>query len=87
MTAARLAPISPRMLTKEQAAHYCGLSVPAFIGACPPPAVSLGKTSRTHRWDIRQLDRWLDTFTGSSSAASVEPDMLALMRKGHARAD
>lgn len=69
MTAARRAAISPRMLTKEQAAEYCGVSVPTFNRCCPVRPAAMGDDARLHRYDVKLLDVWLDSF-GPGVAAS-----------------
>lgn len=69
------AAIQPRMLTKEQAAAYCGVSVPTFIDICPLPPVSLGPDARLNRWDVRALDEWLDKIAGTGSPAARPTSM------------
>lgn len=51
-----------RLLTKSQAAHYCGLSVPTFGSVCPVRAIALGVGVRMERYDIRALDNWIDSL-------------------------
>jgi hypothetical protein len=47
------------MLSREQAAAYCGVSVPTFMSQCPVIPVKM----RTRvLYDRTQLDRWLDTL-------------------------
>lgn len=53
------AAIAPRLLTRPQAAAYCGLSCPAFSdwvkrGRLPGPI------SGTARWDLKAIDAALD---------------------------
>ena len=55
--------IVPRLLTREQAAAYCGLSVTGFsewvkTGRLPGPIVD------TARWDLRAIDAALDSLSG-----------------------
>lgn len=80
MSARGAAKIQPRMLTKEQAAEYCGVSVPAFARTCPVQPAAMGDDSRLHRYDVRLLDAWLDTF-GPGVAASVDDFWIAKAAK------
>lgn len=55
--------IDPRLLTREQAAAYCGYSRSGFsrlvsIGALPGPIPGLS------RWDKRAIDARLDKISG-----------------------
>jgi hypothetical protein len=56
--------IIPRLLTRRQAAKYCGVSVPTFDGVCPVKAVALGTGKRLERFDRISLDRWISSLTG-----------------------
>lgn len=49
-----------RLLTKAQAARYCGLSVPTFGSVCPVRAIALGVGVRMERYDVIELDSWID---------------------------
>lgn len=51
-----------RLLTKSQAARYCGLSVPTFDSVCPVRAIALGFGARMERFDMRDIDRWIDSL-------------------------
>ena len=53
-------PLEPRLLSRELAAAYCGLSVPTFECTCPVRAVRV--RSRV-LYDRVAIDRWLDTLT------------------------
>lgn len=64
-----------RMLTRQQAAKYCGVSVPTFMLVCPISPVALGEGKRLERYDIRALDEWLDRL--GSDGASLNNDWLA----------
>ena len=55
--------IIPRLLTRRQAADYCGVSVPTFEGICPIKAVALGTGKRLERFDRISLDRWISSLT------------------------
>lgn len=71
----------PRLLTREQAAIYCGVSGPTFSVHCPVRPISLGPGKRLERYDIRSLDRWIDTLSGA--AASSGKDWLAALEPDH----
>lgn len=47
-----------RMLTKAEAAHHCGISTPQFARECPVTPVRFANGNL--RWDVQDLDRWLD---------------------------
>lgn len=61
--------IVPRLLTREQAAAYCGVSLPTFMGICPVRAIALGASKRLERYDLRSLEQWIDTFSGDKSSS------------------
>lgn len=68
----------PRMLTRKDAAEYCGVSIPSFereisLGRLPMP-VKLG--NRDH-WCIKGLDAALDRITN----ANDEPDYIKDMKR------
>jgi predicted DNA-binding transcriptional regulator AlpA len=75
LTAQRRQPrlaVTPRLLTRQQAAEYCGLSPAGFSmwikqGRLPGPILG------TNRWDLRAIDRALDALSniqyGDSGAA------------------
>lgn len=53
----------PRLLNRDAAAAYCGISTAHFsehVGSKVPP-IQLG---RRKLWDIRSLDQWLDQQSG-----------------------
>jgi hypothetical protein len=65
--------IAPRLLTREQAAAYCGLSVQGFgrwvrLGRLPDPIPG------TARWDLKAIDIALDSASGISNTASSPLD-------------
>jgi predicted DNA-binding transcriptional regulator AlpA len=55
--------IIARLLTRQQAAAYCGVSVPTFDGICPIKPVALGTGKRLERFDRISLDRWINSLT------------------------
>lgn len=62
MTAATLSlRVQPfRLLTKAEAAHYCRRSVKKFEAQCPVPPLEMADGDRL--WDVRDLDRWIDSL-------------------------
>ena len=66
--------IGPRLLTREQAAAYCSLSVQAFsawvrAGRLPPALPG------TSRWDKTAIDIGLDKASGLLTAARQKEDV------------
>jgi len=59
--------ISPRLLTRAQAAAYCQVSVATFMMRCPVAPIKMGHSAKMLRWDVRKLDEWLDV--------SIEPPL------------
>jgi hypothetical protein len=62
--------IAPRLLTREQAAAYCGLSVNGFsdwvkAGRLP------GSIPGTARWDLKAIDIALDSLSGIGIGSSA----------------
>jgi hypothetical protein len=72
---------SARLLTKAQAAAYCGTSVATFRIVCPVRPIALGKSKRLERFDIVALDRWIDGM--SADGAISGRDWLAAMDTAH----
>jgi hypothetical protein len=59
--------LTPRLLSRTEAAEYCGLSPSAFdqyVARGVPPL----EFGRRNLWDIRALDRWLDHRSGLAHA-------------------
>jgi hypothetical protein len=66
------AEIIPRLVPREKAAAYCGLSVQAFsawIRAGRLPTALPG----TARWDLRAIDSALDSLSGLPATAEESP--------------
>lgn len=72
--------IEPRLLTKEQAASYCGISSPVFGDKCPVRPVALGEGDRLKRWDRNALDAWIDGLSGKSE--TFETDWISKVVEG-----
>jgi hypothetical protein len=58
-----------RLLTKKEAASYCGTSVATFGRMCPvrPIALQFGNP-RLLRYDLKDLDAWIDSLKNSDKA-------------------
>lgn len=57
--------VPKRMLTKAEAAHYCGRSVNSFKAECPVVPVRFANGQL--RYDARDLDAWLDQLKAGSA--------------------
>lgn len=55
--------ITPRLLSREAAAIYCGIS-PTLFDTHIVPSVPPVEIGRRNLWDIKKLDRWLDQQSG-----------------------
>lgn len=67
---------TPRLLTKSQAAQYCGLSVSTFGVTCPVLPISLGVGVRMQRYDVRDIDKWIDSFKAGGASRSLADQLL-----------
>ena len=73
--------LPPRLMTKAEAAAYCGLSIRAFAMLCPVRPVALGADRRLERYDIVALDEWIDRLGGPGSKCGR--DWLEMMDADH----
>lgn len=69
--------VRARLASRDQAAAYCRLSLSAFSnwvrnGRLPPPIAG------TSRWDLKAIDRALDTLSGLDDAKNCETEGAAL---------
>jgi hypothetical protein len=64
-TTLRFAPLLPRVVTKQQAAEYLGISEPGFDGWVKK-GILPGPIPGTNRWDLRTIDRTLDEAAGAT---------------------
>ncbi len=65
--------LAPRLLTREQAAAYCGVSVQTFTSWVRGGIVP-GPLPGTRRWDKRAIDATLDLV--SRIGPNLEPNAL-----------
>jgi hypothetical protein len=59
-----------RMLTKSEAAHHCGRSVTRFQIECPVRPLCFANGDL--RWDVRELDAWLDSLKAGNNDNDAE---------------
>lgn len=52
----------PAALRLDQAAAYCGLSVPTFEKVCPVKPIAFTQSTRGNRYLTKRLDEWLLTL-------------------------
>ncbi len=66
--------VSRRMLTRREAAEHCGRPLKMFEVECPVPPVKFANGDL--RWDVRDLDVWLDTLKTGADALDAIVDRL-----------
>jgi len=59
-----------RLVTREEAAHYCRVGLSTFLAICPIRPISLGNSKRLERYDVRALDEWIDKLGGKGPLSS-----------------
>jgi hypothetical protein len=77
-----------RLLTSEEAASYCSMSLPTFKRLClvPPLRFSEGKRALL-RYDVQSLDEWIDRLSQPGPSSPLSPqEALELRRLHHGRA-
>ena len=72
---------TPRLLSRQQAAAYCSVSVETFDdyrrrAIVPDPIIG------TNRWDRKLIDIWLDKASGIASATATSLDTWRANRDG-----
>jgi hypothetical protein len=66
--------VTPRLLSREQAAAYLGISVNHFDRHCTQvPVIELGQR---RLYDIRVLDAFIDAQVGNREYNPIDPDKL-----------
>lgn len=72
--------VAPRLLTRQQAAAFIGVSEPTFLVVCPIRPIALGPGKRLERYDIRALDLWIDEL---GQRELINTDWLAALDTNH----
>jgi hypothetical protein len=62
--------LQKRVLTKAEAAEHCGRSVKRFEIECP--ARSIRFANGDIRWDVRDLDAWIDSLKDDRSVGDPQ---------------
>jgi hypothetical protein len=58
-----------RLLTIDEAAEYCGMARESFLHNCPVNPKRIRPGQRGLRYDIRELDAWIDTLSADAEGA------------------
>lgn len=66
-----------RMLTRKEAARYCGLSEHKFRQNCPISPIVFNTGDQ--RYDCHDLDEWLDIMKGTGGDSSMD-EALAMLK-------
>lgn len=69
--------ITPRLLTRAEAAAYCGIGIATFEAHCPVEPIALGRSKRLERFDREALNTWIDQL--ANGLAGRGKDWLAEM--------
>lgn len=69
-----IAKMPPRMITKADAAEYCGVGVERFIGLIAEGKLPGGLNMGTHglRWDRKAIDLALDRLSGLATHRELQ---------------
>jgi hypothetical protein len=73
--------IAARLLTPAEAASYVGLGIAAFRNNCPVRPKRIRPGRQGLRWDVRQLDEWIDTLPsegGCNNDVKTNSEWLAI---------
>lgn len=70
--------ITPRLLCREEAALYLGIS-PGHFDRHIAPLVRAVEIGKRLLWDIRALDRWIDTRAAPGDAAPDKKKLLGAL--------
>ncbi len=72
---------TPRLLSRQQAAAYCGLS-PETFDDYRRRGIVPGPISGTNRWDRKLIDIWLDKASGIDASTETSLDEWRAKRHG-----
>lgn len=62
---------SVRLVKQCGAAEYCGVSVAVFKRSCPVKPINLGHQTPILRWDLVDLDFWINALKMGSHEGSA----------------
>ncbi len=68
--------MTPRLLSRDAAATYCGITAETFEQHVRPHVRPIEIGAR-RLWDIKALDRWVDAQSGLTDALRPVDDWLA----------
>jgi predicted DNA-binding transcriptional regulator AlpA len=63
-----------RLLTIDEAAEYCGIGRESFLYNCPVRPKRIRPGQRGLRYDIRELDAWIDTLSAGDDDGTTAAD-------------
>ncbi len=72
-------PPAARLLTRAQAAVYCGFCSSTVSTLCPVRPISLGHDKRLERYDVVALNDWIDRL--GEGSMQLGRDWLSAMDK------
>jgi predicted DNA-binding transcriptional regulator AlpA len=61
-----------RLLTMDEAAEYCGMGRESFLHNCPVKPKRIRPGQRGLRYDIRELDVWIDSLGGDNGPGTAD---------------
>jgi hypothetical protein len=68
--------IVPRLVYQKDAAFYCTMGVESFRANCPVAPVPVGPGPRGLRYDLRDVDAWIDSLKQSSICTETNVNWL-----------
>jgi hypothetical protein len=70
------------LLTKQEAAAYLGVCAATFDKLSPVTPIALGEGDRLLRFDMRALDRFIDSLSRSTRDSAEPKDWLRVFEGG-----
>jgi hypothetical protein len=77
MKLAAVVPPPKRLLTRTEAAGYCGMSLTTFDSVCPVRPIAFGSDRRLKRYDVQALNLWIDRLSLPAPASKTKEQALA----------